>query len=726
MRNISIYCRAVFTATHIHAGEWKSIRSPVFLSWFAKKFTRKELTMFKLKMVFCLILWVVVASAQPPDSLWSRTYGGANQDWLVSGAQTADGGYILAGYTYSFGAGGGDVWLVKTDGNGNTMWSRTFGGPLLDVARNVVQTIDGGYAIIAYTESFGAGSADCWLVKVNVNGVLLWSRTFGGHYADDGCGIEETADGGLILLGSTSSFGHGGGVSDLWLIKTDCNGNMVWNRTYGGSSNDYGAFVRQTSDGGFILTGQTFSFGGGHNDGWLLKTNANGDSLWSKTSNWPYEDSYSDIRQTADGGYAIAGFRYPNLPFGAYNDARLVRTDANGNTLWTLIYGYPGNTDDNFNWVCPTPDGGFAVAGCVKNTRSGGQSDAVLLRTDASGGILWVHEFSAGVWAEWFGGGVLASDGGYALWGATTSYGAGGEDGWMVRTEPEFRCSGYVTLERRGPTDWNYRLHWVSGALSRLVFKDVCPGTHGLCCDGASAAGWRATDYPDSVVFTTPNPLMSGSLVNFWLYHPTCTGPIGWTVGDSSGNVDGPLPVELLSFTALAGDQNVTLNWRTASETQNARFEIERNESMLAQVAGAGTSTTERRYDYPDRNLENGTTYTYKLFSVDARGIRKELATAAAMPTAQAAAVTEYALRQNYPNPFNAATTIVFDVAAKGSVQIKVYNLAGQEVATLVNRELNTGRHTIRFDGGGLPSGVYLCRMTAGDFQASQKILLVK
>ena len=166
-----------------------------------------------------LLLLLSQALAQPPDTLWTRTFGGSNYDYCYSVQQTTDGGYILGGYTSSYGAGGYDFWLVKTDANGDSLWSRTFGGSNHDYCSSVQQTTDGGYILGGITESYGAGNYDFWLVRADANGDTLWTRTFGGYYEERCYSIQQTTDGGYILGGRTSSYGAGGW--DVCLIKVD-------------------------------------------------------------------------------------------------------------------------------------------------------------------------------------------------------------------------------------------------------------------------------------------------------------------------------------------------------------------------------------------------------------------------------------------------------------------------------------------------------------------------
>ncbi|MBT6699951.1 MAG: hypothetical protein HOB15_06030 [Flavobacteriales bacterium] len=215
---------------------------------------------------------------------WEKTFGWSNEDYNEIGysvQQTTDLGFIITGvelYTedmppyedYS------DVYLIKTDSSGIEQWSKRFGEEYYnDVGYSVQQTTDGGYVITGYTESFGNGSADVYLIKTDANGIEQWNKTFGGTDNDYGASVQQTTDGGYIIAGYTYSFGNGS--ADVYLIKTDANGIEQWNKTFGGTSTDYGASVQQTTDEGYIITGYAESFGNGDDeDVYLIKTDGNG------------------------------------------------------------------------------------------------------------------------------------------------------------------------------------------------------------------------------------------------------------------------------------------------------------------------------------------------------------------------------------------------------------------------------------------------------------------
>jgi len=392
--------------------------------------------MKKLKIVgmvaVLLLLVSLVGTAQAgdkvsaPEEEWNKTFGGTSWDEAWSVHQTTDGGYILAGYTKSYGAGSGDFWLVKTDSNGNKTWDKTFGGTGWDTARSVQQTTDGGYILTGWI-SYGAGLNDAWLVKTDSKGNKEWDKTFGGTDGDGATSVQQTSDGCYILAGGTMSYGAGS--SDLWLVKADFKGNEEWNKTFGGTSWDEAASVQQTSDGGYILAGYTKSYGAGSSDAWLVKTDSNGNEEWNKTFGGPDGDAAASVQQTSDGGYIFTGWT-------ASYDAWLVKTDSKGNEMWNKTFG--GTYRDEGHSVAQTSDGGYILTGL--RIYGVGSGDAWLVRTDSKGGEMWNKTFGgpdgdAAVSVR------QTSDGGYILAGLTKSKGAGKGDVWVIKLEGDTAAS---------------------------------------------------------------------------------------------------------------------------------------------------------------------------------------------------------------------------------------------------------------------------------------------
>jgi formylglycine-generating enzyme required for sulfatase activity len=281
------------------------------------------------------------------DTLWTRTYGGSWDDVAHFVQQTTDGGYILAGYTYSFGAGNNDFYLVKTNPLGDTLWTRTYGGGYDDRAYAVQQTADGGYIVAGWTWSFGAGWTDFYLVKTSPLGEPIWTRTYGGSNWDLAYSVQQTSDGGYIMAGETSSFGAG--TYDARVVKTNSQGDTLWTRTYGGSSYDGAYFLQQTADGGYILAGYTNSFGAGTPTGsnmYLVKTNSLGDTLGTRNYGAVGNDAANAVQQTADGGYIVAGGT------NSYTDFWLVKTGPEKPNHLT-VYLDTSSTKAILRWVAP-------------------------------------------------------------------------------------------------------------------------------------------------------------------------------------------------------------------------------------------------------------------------------------------------------------------------------------------------------------------------------------
>jgi hypothetical protein len=269
-------------------------------------------------LYFILVLLVSLTSALvaqiPPDTLWTKTFGGNESEWASSVQQTTDGGYIIAGGTWSYGAGESDFWLVKTDENGNEEWNQN----------SVQQTTDGGYIIAGFTYSYGAGESDFWLIKTDENGNVEWDQTYGGSDYDFANSVQQTTDGGYIVAGSTGSI-----EVAFWLVKTDENGNEEWNQTYNVGFMSYAYSVQQTTDGGYIVAGETDS------DFWLVKIDENGNGEWMQIYGGNESEWASSVQQTTDGGYIIAGGTWS---YGAgESDFWLVKTDENGNEEWNQM-----------------------------------------------------------------------------------------------------------------------------------------------------------------------------------------------------------------------------------------------------------------------------------------------------------------------------------------------------------------------------------------------------
>ena len=368
-------------------------------------------------------------NGDPEDTVfWEKSFGGGNSEEGNCVAQTDDGGYVVAGYKNPVGTVAEYAYLVKTDASGNELWSKTFGGNGAERGYSVRQTGDGGYVIVGETDSFGAGSFDVYLVKTNASGNEVWSKTFGGNGAERGYSVQQTGDGGYVVAGTTESFGAGS--ADVYLIKTDASGNQVWNKTFGGEGEDYGSSVQQTEDGGYIVCGQTNSVGAGASDFYLIKTDASGNEVWSKTYGGEGNDFGQSVRQTEGGGYVLVGST--NSFELTYMDVYLVKTDASGNEVWSKTFG--GDQNDYGKSVWQTKDGGYAIAG-ETSSFGAGINDVYLIRTDALGHEIWVETFG-GTSSDSGAAVRQTSDGGFIVAGQTFSIGAGNADVYLAYYKP--------------------------------------------------------------------------------------------------------------------------------------------------------------------------------------------------------------------------------------------------------------------------------------------------
>ncbi len=375
---------------------------------------------------------------------FKKTFGGDADDEGRSIQATSDGGYILFGSTTSFSAGRSDMYLVKTDNKGDMLWSKTYGGSGTEKGRFVQQSADGGYMLFGLTDSTGAGGLDMYLIKTDSHGNELWAKTYGGSGYDGGYSFEQTTDGGYILLGTTSSFTNS--KANVYLVKTDADGNELWRKTYGGELSNKGRSVKQAPDGGYILLCRTTSFGAGLYDIYVIKTDADGNELWSRTFGGAEDERGDSLLCTSDNNYLLFGYTR-SLSNDGRKNMYLIKIDRSGKKLWHKVYD--GGADDYGLCALQTTDGGYMLLGEIRGSqdtsaindlgfaRQGEDSthnDLYLIKTDADGNELWSKTFAV----DYPGGGVSlqqTADGGYAILGSTGILGMGGIDMYFIKTD---------------------------------------------------------------------------------------------------------------------------------------------------------------------------------------------------------------------------------------------------------------------------------------------------
>ncbi len=321
---------------------------------------------------------------------WTKTFGGTGDDEGYGITQTKDNGFVICGSTLSYGKGGNaDVYVLKLDSAYNIMWSRTIGGAGYDGANAIIQTSDGGYAMCGWTTSFGAGVFDnVYVVKLDSAGHLKWTRTIGGTSVDEGFGLVESLDKGLVICGWTNSYGAGG--YDVYVVKLDSAGKTKWTRTIGGSKDEVGIRVIRSKDGGYIIAGATASFGDVNGDVYIIKLDTAGIVQWTKVIGGTKADQADCIIQTKDGGYMLSGF---TCSFGdTIGEVYILKLDSLANLEWTRTTGGPKYAEGVD--LIQTIEGGYAIAGLTYSYSTNSMVYLVLLDSngntcspDSTGGI---------------------------------------------------------------------------------------------------------------------------------------------------------------------------------------------------------------------------------------------------------------------------------------------------------------------------------------------------
>jgi len=360
--------------------------------------------------------------SQQPDSLWEYHYGGTLDDQGFYAIEGEKGEYIVVGKTKSNSNGGYDAYILKLDAQGTIIWEKSYGGPNEEQIVSICPALYGGYVITGYVLS------DVWLLWISEDGDSLGSVTYGGPSSDQGLCIIPNIDQGYTV---SATYGTGFTMGDqVWLMKLDLAGDTVWTRKYGGQSQDYGEEVIQTSDGGYIIAGRSYTTAVPEaSDAWAIKTNANGDTTWTRKYGGNDEDNFNCVAETDD-GYVFAGITRSFGP-GIYA-VYAVRTDDKGDTLWTRTYGGTG-VNLCFD-IDETDEGNFVLSGYTNSF--GSSNDTYLLEIDPAGNLIWEASYGHPEANEIIYGCQATSDGGFIATGRTTYYSAYKEEVIVLKLGP--------------------------------------------------------------------------------------------------------------------------------------------------------------------------------------------------------------------------------------------------------------------------------------------------
>jgi hypothetical protein len=445
-------------------------------------------------LILCLTLVITSLSffAQSPSIQWAKRYGGSLAEEARCVQQTSDGGYIIAGRAQSndgdvIGNDGiTDYWIVKVDYLGNIQWQKTYGGaPAVEIAYCIRETIDGGYIVVGGAGSFGGDVSgihepisssvdmkDMWVVKLDNSGIIQWQKCLGGGQVEVAYSVEQTSDGGYIVTGFTKSndgdVNGNNGDRDAWVVKLNNTGNIVWQKCLGGTWPDEAMSIKQTSDGGYILVGNTSSNNGdvsglhGYFDGWIVKLSSNGNIQWQKCIGGSENDYLNSIQLTQDGGYIVAGRTASNDGDVSgnhntvyYDDLWIVKIDQSGNIQWQKCFG--GTSVEVGYSIDLTSDGGYIICG-IAGSNDGDVTglhyyyDYWVIKTDSNGNLQWQKCFGGSYW-DFAHSIQQTTDGGYIVAGyASSSDGdvggiQGNYDYWVVKLGPAVGIENEITSQ---------------------------------------------------------------------------------------------------------------------------------------------------------------------------------------------------------------------------------------------------------------------------------------
>ena len=376
-------------------------------------------------------LTVQESSLVEKESGWAKTFGGGEAEGGRAVCLCPDEGFLIVGYTFSQGTGDADLLVIKTDARGDMEWFRTYGGNGTEYG-NACLCLPEGYLVAGYTSSFGAGSRDVYVIKLDKKGKEVWSKTFGGYSWDVGKAICESDNGSFIICGYTHSFGKG--EEDVYLVKIDSNGNELWSKTFGGERLDMANSVARTKDGGLLIGATSGSFSN-NTDFYLIRTDDQGKEIWSRTyaAEGPRGHSFdwcNAMSKTQDGGAILVGYADSQDVM----DVHVIKTDAEGNLMWAKTFGNRPFYDFG-NAVLELEDGGYIVGGTTKsivNNEDIFNNDLYLVRLDFEGNVLWEKSLG-GTDSDWASSITLTRDGDLVAAGHTNTAGKGFFDLLLLR-----------------------------------------------------------------------------------------------------------------------------------------------------------------------------------------------------------------------------------------------------------------------------------------------------
>ena len=627
-------------------------------------FSRKSIGAgFALAIIVLLLAPAGFCQPQPMDTLWTKTYGDIQFDRASGVVETADGDIVIAGTSYNVPNANYDVRLVKTTSEGDSVWSRLFGDMRDNGCQALSLTTDGGFILAGYTEA-GYINHDVLLIKTDGAGNMEWESAFGGDGWDTACTVQQTTDGGYVIFGNTDSFGATEG--DMYLVKTDALGNLEWQNHFHNAICDHAFDGLQTSDGGYLLAGITNS-SPGIERAYAVKTDSAGEMEWDLELEGDYSARFYTVCKSSDGGYLFIGWNYvPPPPSYTY----LVKTDPEGSVEWEQTLD-----DDTYRTVqglVQTEDGGYQL-GCTAYQEVN-SNDFCIVKVDAFGGFLQ-SAILACADNDYTKDMTITVEKDVILCGKTETYGAGSYDMFVVRSE------GF-------PTTLTIHLPDTMTNAGEAIYIPV--HTTNISPDDSVLAYQMVIDYDPSFGYFD-SAMVEGCIT------PEFYSPV-WSFSQP-GIVNGGY-LNLMNLEVITGE-GVLCYLRFIPESSITGTMPLNFESFLF-----------------NEITPNSVTYDGSII-IEGDPVGVEDPVAGSVPQSNA-------LYINYPNPFNSSTAISYQLQAASYMELTIYDIQGREVAKLVDGWKAAGVYEVVFDGGDFSSGIYFARLTVGGLSETRKMVLIR
>ncbi len=567
----------------------------------------------------------------------------------------------------------------------DSLWSYTYGGISRDRGYSVIETTDGGLAVAGvYMHSSSHYSRDAYLVKTDANGEVEWERTYdaGGEEEreENSREVIQTSDGGYLLACQTYS--NDDTSPDCWAVKTDSAGEIEWANSYGGDDYEDSRSVIETGDGCYLLVGYTTSFGAGAHDFYLVKIDSDGEEIWSRTYGGDLMDYGMDILSTNDGCYMICG---NTRSFGnGSKDYYMVKIDGDGEIVWSSALGT--ELWESCYGVVQTHDGGYALIGFQEE---GEDRDVFLVITDDEGEELWTQNYEDryGVWGKDI---VQTADGDFVIASSSTVREHGhGYDFSLFRVEAE-----------NGEIVWST----VYGDRRSEFSFSLVQTTDG----GYAMTGYTSNSSEEGQNLTCVWLVKTGTDILRWLSMP-----------DTSFAQDSTLIYEMEYFHDYISPA-VYIDSALVFSVRNGRHidgNIEDGQLIITSDEDWFGLDSLRLIMFEEDDEDNGDTTYLRITILEDNDITN-------LPEYDTP--RKFSLIEAYPNPFNSTTSIAYSLTVPERITVKIFDLSGREVATLVDGRLEAGNHHVHWNGLNTPSGVYVCRLEAGGFMKSVKLVLLR